>query len=155
MLVFGKVWPFTSRSIGLLAQILYILCQLLVCSGKSQLSNDANAHFKNIDIVLAYVISCQDDFMSWCNFNVCSDTRVSSSRSTCWHQFLCSRFTVYQDNTESEMCFTLVQSHSEAQLCLQFRAATMLICIYPLNLRIPCERTLLLWPLLSDFFANS
>ena len=49
-----------------------------------------------------------------------------------------------QDNTESEMCFTLVQSQSEAQLCLQFRAATMLLCIYPLNPHIPCERTLLL-----------
>ena len=33
-----------TRNIGLLAQISYILCQLLVCSGKSQLSNYVNAH---------------------------------------------------------------------------------------------------------------
>ena len=51
------MWPFTSRNIGLLAQISYILCQLLLCSCKSQLSNYANAHcYKNINITLAYVI---------------------------------------------------------------------------------------------------
>ena len=39
--------PFTSRNIG---QIPYILCQLLVCSGKSQLSNYANANYLKIFI---------------------------------------------------------------------------------------------------------
>ena len=57
------MWPFTSRNIGLLAQISYILCQLLLCSGKSQLSNFANAHFKNIHIDLVYVRL----LMSWHN----------------------------------------------------------------------------------------
>ena len=70
-----------TRNIGLLAQISYILCQLLVCSGKSQLSNYVTTHClqisiwtwlmsyhvkttSNIDMDLAYVISCQDYFMS-------------------------------------------------------------------------------------------
>ena len=35
------MWPCTSRNIG---QISYILCQLLVCSGKSQLSIYANTN---------------------------------------------------------------------------------------------------------------
>ena len=42
------------RNIGLLAQI---SCQLLVCSGKSQLHNYAIVLFKNIDIDLAYIMS--------------------------------------------------------------------------------------------------
>ena len=53
MLVFGKLRvhvTFTSRNIGLLAQISYVLCQLLVCSGKSQLSDYANAHCLIISI---------------------------------------------------------------------------------------------------------
>ena len=41
------MWPCTSRNIG---QISYILCQLLVCSGKSQLSNYANANYLKISI---------------------------------------------------------------------------------------------------------
>ena len=41
------MWPCTSRNIG---QISYILCQLLVCSGKSQLSNYVNAHCLQISI---------------------------------------------------------------------------------------------------------
>ena len=54
-----------TRNIGLLAQISYILCQLLVCSDKSQLSNYLNAHcLQTIDVDLAYVISCRDYFMS-------------------------------------------------------------------------------------------
>ena len=40
MLVFGKYIGQTS----------YILCQLLVCSGKSQLSNYANANYLRISI---------------------------------------------------------------------------------------------------------
>ena len=39
-----------TRNIGLLAQISYILCQLLVCSGKSQLSNYVNVHCFQISI---------------------------------------------------------------------------------------------------------
>ena len=50
--------------VGLLAQInLLHLCQLLVCSGKFQLSNYPNGTVQ-ISIDLAYVISCQDYFMS-------------------------------------------------------------------------------------------
>ena len=57
------MWSCTSRNIG---QISNILCQLLVCSGKSQLSNYANANYlKNVDMDLVYVVSCQDYFMSW------------------------------------------------------------------------------------------
>ena len=41
------MWICTSRNIG---QISYILCQLLVCSGKSQLSNYANANQLKISI---------------------------------------------------------------------------------------------------------
>ena len=39
--------PCTSKNIG---QISYILCQLLLCSGKSQLSNYANANYLKISI---------------------------------------------------------------------------------------------------------
>ena len=57
------MWSCTSRNIG---QISNILCQLLVCSGKSQLSNYANVNYlKNVDMDLVYVVSCQDYFMSW------------------------------------------------------------------------------------------
>ena len=41
------MWTCTSRNIG---QIFYILCQLLLCSGKSQLSNYANANQLKISI---------------------------------------------------------------------------------------------------------
>ena len=71
--------PFTSRNIG---QISYILCQLLVCSGKSQLSNYANANYLKISIwtwlmsyhvkttlchdITTYDISWQPYSLVWC-----------------------------------------------------------------------------------------
>ena len=61
MLVFGK-----SRVLVTLhkqeyrSNFSYILCQLLVCYANTNC-------LKNIDVDLAYVISCQDDFMSWHN----------------------------------------------------------------------------------------
>ena len=55
MLVSGKLQVHVTfhkhRNIG---QIFYILCQVLVCSGKSQLSNHANANYLNIDMDLAH-----------------------------------------------------------------------------------------------------
>ena len=62
MLVFGKhMWPSTSKNIGLLAQISFILCQLLMCSGKSELStcNCTNAYCLKISIYvnIQYIVA--------------------------------------------------------------------------------------------------
>ena len=61
------MWPSTSRNIGLLTQIYYILCQLVVCSGKSWLRNYTKAYCLKIriDIDSAYVISCRVYSTSW------------------------------------------------------------------------------------------
>ena len=62
-LVFGKLRVYVTfhkyRNIGLLAQI---SCQLLVCSGKSQL----HIILFRYRFGLCHII-CQDYFMSWCN----------------------------------------------------------------------------------------
>ena len=47
---YSKLRAHVTSNIGLLAQIFYVLCQFLVCSGKSQLSTCVNAHCFQISI---------------------------------------------------------------------------------------------------------
>ena len=104
-------WTCTSRNIHV-GQISYILCQLLVCSGKSQLSNYGNSQCLDIDLAELYIISCRDYFMSWHN-NIryivtalnSTHVHVGGDMLKYSHQAISGRMMIVQKDQEDSLIF--------------------------------------------------